>query len=415
MSKWIDRFNSHPLTGIWASLMQIVQDKSLDEGATEDAVSDIARLRKVISYLNGIYESIDPEVTPFNHLTTLGQNSQNCINEINAYQGNGNPGHLANANSLADSLLMLFQNIPASINAASTDNIKKSVSAYSETIGSYISKYKNETEQSVNNLAKRIDDLNGEISIKETELAELTSQIKNVEQTIQQQTTEFNTQYQASEKVRADKFEKELTIYSIKSEDNIENYTNKSDEEFKSLSLKTGKIIEVLTKLQDDASKVYGVTINTLQAGAYSSYANNEEKTANRYRFYASLLMLMGVSFLVLPEMMLIFENGNYTFDWVKVVGRIPLSLVVFVPAFYFAKESGKHRSNEITNRRRQHILTTLDPYIELMKPENAEDLRIHVAKTVFSENLPSGESKDNETGNILSQLANLAKQIRGN
>jgi hypothetical protein len=414
MSKWIDKFNSHALTGVWANLIQIIQDESLDEGVTEDTIQDIARLRKVISYLNGIYESIDPEVTPFNHLTTLQQSAQNCINEINAYKGNKNPGHLTNANNNADSLLMQFQQTPASINAASTDNIKRSVSAYSKTIGSYISRYKNETEQSVNNLAKRIDGLNNDISIKEAKLIELTSQIRTVEQTIQQQTTEFNTQYQASDKTRADKFENELKNYSKKSQDNIDKYSNKSDEEFKILSIKTGKIIEVLTKLQDDASKVYGVTINTLQAGAYSSYANDENKVANKYRLYASSLMLLGVGFLVLPEMRLIFENGNYVFDWVKVVGRIPLSLVVFVPAFYFARESGKHRSNEITNRRRQHILTTLDPYVELMKPENAEELRIHVAKTVFSENPISGESKDNETGNILSQLANLTKQIKG-
>jgi hypothetical protein len=414
MSKWIDRFNSHALIGVWANLMELTQDENLDEGATEDSVEDIARFRKVISYLNGIYESIDPEVTPFNHLTTLQKSAQNCINEINTYKGNKNPGHLTNANTHADTLLLQFQQTPASINAASTDNIRESVSAYSKTIGLYISKYKNETEQSVDKLAKNIDALNNDISIKETKLAELSSQIKSVEQTIQKQTTELNTQYQASEKERSGKFEKELAAYSTQSEDNIDKYSSKSDEEFKDLSLKTGKIIEVLTTLQDDASKVYGVTINTLQAGAYSSYANNEEKVANRYRLYASILMLLGVGFLVLPELGLIFENGNYTFDWVKVVGRIPLSLVVFVPAFYFAKESGKHRTNETTNRRRQHILTTLDPYIELMDPKNAEDLRVHVAKTVFSENLPSGESKDSETGNILSQLANLAKQIKG-
>jgi len=415
MSKWIDKFNSHAFTGVWANLVQTVQDKNLDENSTEDTVSDIARLRKVISHMNGIYESIDPEVIPFNHLSTMQQNSQYCINEINAYKGNKNPGHLTNANNHADILLVQFQQIPASINAASTANIKKSVSAYSETIGAYISKYKNETEQSVNDLAKRIEALNNEINIKENKLTELTAQIKNVEQTIQQQTTEFNTQYQTSEKTRADKFEKELTAYSSQSETNIEKYSKRSDEQFEKLALKAGAIIEVLTRFQDDASKVYGVTINTLQAGAYSSYANDEEKVANRYRIYASALMLMGVGFLILPEVKLIFENGNYTFEWVKVVGRIPLSLVMFVPAFYFAKESGKHRSNEITNRRRQHILTTLDPYIELMEPQNAEELRVHVAKSVFSENLPSGESKDNETGNILSQLANLAKQLKGN
>lgn len=414
MSKWIDRFNSHGLVGVWANLMELTQDESLDEGTTADSVEDIARLRKVISYLDGIYESIDPEITPFNLLSTLQKIAQNCIKEINAYKGNKNPGHLTNANTHADTLLQQFQQTPASLNAASTDNIRKSVSAYSETIGLYISKYKNETEQSVDKLAKRIDALNNEISNKETKLAELNTQIQSVAQTIQKQTTELNTQYQASEKERSSKFEKVLDDYTLQSKVNINKYSSKSDEEFKALSLKTGKIIEILTTLQDDASKVYGVTINTLQAGAYSSYANDEGKVANRYRLYASILMLLGVGFLVLPELKLIFENSNLTFDWVKVFGRIPLSLVIFVPAFYFAKESGKHRTNETTNRRRQHILTTLDPYIVLMDPKNAEDLRVHVAKTVFSENPPSGEPKDGETGNILSQLANFATQIKG-
>lgn len=414
MSKWIDRFNNHALIGVWANLLELTQDESLVEGATEDIVEDVARLRKVISYLNGTFESIDPELTPFNHLTNLQKTAQNCINEINAYKGNKNSGHLTNANNHADTLLVQFQQTPASIHAISPENIKESVSAYSETIGSYISKYRNETEKSVSDLSEYINKLDREVEKREAKLAELSVQIENVEQTIQKQTSEFNTQYQSSEKSRSEKFEKELEEYSQRSEENIEKYKNKVDEEFSSLSLKASKIIEVLTTLQDDASKVYGVTINTLQAGAYSSYANNEEKVANRYRLFASLLMLLGVGFLVLPELRLIFENGNYVFDWVKVVGRIPLSLVVFVPAFYFAKESGKHRANEITNRRRQHILTTLDPYVELMDSKNAEDLRVHVAKTVFSEISSSGESKESETGNILSQLANLAKQIKG-
>jgi hypothetical protein len=47
------------------------------------------------------------------------------------------------------------------------------------------------------------------------------------------------------------------------------------------------------------------------------------------------------------------------------------------------------------------------------MKPENAEELRVHVAKTVFSEGVNSNDAKENETGNIISQLANLAKQIK--
>ena len=412
MSKWTDRFSAHAMIGTWANLLDLVNDGSLEEGATEDSIEDIARLKKVITYLNGIFENIDPEVTPFNQLASLQKSAQHCTNEINAYKGNKNAGYLTNANTLADTLLVQFQQIPASVYAVSAQNITESVSAYSKTIGSYISKYKDETEVSVGALGNHLDTLNSEIEKKKVKLSELSAQIDTVEQTIQQQTSEFNTQYQSSENSRVEKFDKELLSYSQRSEDNINSYIEKSDEKFKSLSIKTGKIIEVLTKLQDDASRVYGVTINTLQGGAYSSYANEERKIANRYRYLASILMLIGVAFLVTPEILMIIGEKSYTFEWMKILGRIPMSLVVFVPAFYFARESGKHRDNEITNRRRQHILTTLDPYIELMASDKAEELKMHVAKTIFSE-ASSSQSAGNETGNLLSQLSNLTKQLK--
>lgn len=413
MSKWVEKFNTHPLIGVWGNLLELIRDDSIAEGATEDSIQDIARIRKVVTHLNGIFKNIDPEVTPFNHLTNIQNSTQTCINELNAFKGNKNVGHLTNANSHADTLLVQFQQLPASVYSVSEENIKSTVSAYSESIGHYISKYKNETENSVRQLFDDISNLQSEIERKETRLSELNTQLETVEQTIQKQTSEFNTQYQNSEKERTDKFDRALILYSEKSDKNIEKYTDKSDEEFRLLAVKSGKIIETLTKLQDDASKVYGVTINTLQGGAYSSYANEERKVANRYRYLASFLMLIGVSFLVIPEAASLLGNEPYKFEWLKVLGRIPLSLVVFVPAFYFARESGKHRHNEVSNRRRQHILSTLDPYIELMEPEKAEELKVHVAKTIFSE-AASPTATTDETGNILSQLANLAKQIKG-
>lgn len=247
-------------------------------------------------------------------------------------------------------------------------------------------------------MANHLDTLEAEIKEKEIKLSEINTQLEIVEQTIQKQTSEFNTQYQSSEKSR--------------SEENIKSYSNKSDEEFKSLSTKASKIIEVLTTLQDDASRVYGVTINTLQGGAYSSYANEERQIANRCRRFASILMLIGVAFLIAPEMLMFLEEKPYTFELIKVLGRMPISLIVFVPAFYYARESGKHRSNEVTNRRRHHILTTLDPYIELMENDKAEELRVHVAKTIFSE-VSVNQSTNDKTVNLLSQLSSLVKQLK--
>ena len=398
---------------MWGSLTGLVKEEWLDEKAGESSLEDVARLRKVVSHLNGIFESIDPDLTPYTHLATILTIAQGCINELNAFKGNLNAGHLQNANNNLDQLIVLFSQLPAASYAVSPQNIRESVSAYTDTISSFIDNYRLKSDGIVKSLASEAESISNSIEKRKAELVSVEAELKSIQQTIQQQTTELNSQFQSSQSERDSKFEKTLSSFTSKTEKNMESYSAKADKEFQLLATKSGKIIEVLVNFQDDASKVYNVTINTLQGGAYSSYANDEKKVANRYRFYASLLMLLGVCFLVLPELTLIFKNGSYVFDWVKVVGRLPLSVVVFVPAFYFAKESGRHRVNETTNRRRQHILTTLDPYVELMKAENAEELRVHVAKTVFSEGVNSNDAKENETGNIISQLANLAKQIK--
>ncbi len=404
MSTWSDKFEAHPFLGVWKTLLDLSHEDALTEDLNEDSIQDIARIKKVVSYIDGIIKNIDPQLFPFNLLNNLQNQTQACFNELNAFKGNKNVAHIQNANTQIDTIITIFNQTPASLYSISTENIKEATSAYGETINSYINKYKENTDNGITDLNNRVTELNETISEKEEKLVALESELKTVEQTIQQQTTEFNTQYQANEKTWNDKFDKLF-----------EQHTNKADKEFEELTTKSSKIIEILVKLQDDAAKVYGVTINTLQAGAYSSYANEEKGTANWLRILASILMLIGVGFLVVPELLQILDKTiEYKLDWKKVLGRVPLSLILFVPAFYFAKESGKHRNNEVANRRRQHILTTLDPYIELMDPEKAEDLKIHVAKTIFSEASSSRDDDDKETSNIISQLANLAKQIKG-
>jgi len=403
MSQWSDKFKSHPLFSDWTQLLKLINDKDFSQNFSETTVEDIARLNKVLTYADGIINKIDPELFPFNLLNSLHQQTTACISELNAFKGNKNIGHITNANANADVIITTLHQTPAALYSISPKNVSKAVTAYSSTINSYVTQLKEETDNTVSELETHIETLNEGLEEKENKIQELKASLSQIEQTIQQQTSEFNTQYQTSETSRAGKFDKAY-----------EKYISKSDEEFKVLTNRAAKIIEVLTKFQDDASKVYGVTINTLQAGAYSSYANDEKKSANVLRLLAALFMLVGVGFLVVPEVIIALdETSKYIFDWKKVLGRLPLSLIIFVPAFYFAKESSKHRNNEVMNRRRQHILTTLDPYTELMDDDKAQELKAHVAKTVFSEATISTESDDN-TSNIISQLSNLAKQLQG-
>ena len=412
MSEWNEKLNGHPLFGLWETLGNVLNGEWPEGRLNSSNFESVARIKKVYSYVAGVLEKADPELTPQSSLSSLQSSVGGCINEINAFVGNGNVGHLVNANAHVHNILIISQQLPSSIYSLSKKNIDESVKAYSDAVDKFVVGLKERFDKGVFDLEEKKDLLDAGLAKAQAALADLSGEVKNVQQGIQQQTSEFNTQFQKAESDRAGRHAQEIINQELKFSEIFKKYKSQSDEEFKSLALKASAIMEVLVRMQDDAEKVYGVTINTLQAGAYSSYANEERGIANRFRFFAGVLMLVGVGFLIIPEL-LALAREPYVFEWTKVVGRIPLSLVVFVPAFYFAKESGRHRSNEVVNRRRQHILSTLDPYIELMDKESAQALKAEVARSIFAESSSQPKAEDGEVGNLVSQLANLVKQIK--
>jgi hypothetical protein len=174
--------------------------------------------------------------------------------------------------------------------------------------------------------------------------------------------------------------------------------------------------------LRQDAETVFGVVQNTIQAGAHKTYADNERKTANTYRYAAIFLMLSAVAILVLPEIIKfirIEDIEKYFVDWDNLLKRLPISAVLFAPAFYLARESSKHRQNEFQNRRRELTLRTIDPYLALLKEETKKDeLKGQIAQSIFggNDNQPGVNS---DASDVIAQVANLTnnlgKFIKGN
>jgi hypothetical protein len=413
MSQWNDKLNNHPVFSQWESLGNLIHREWSEALLEPNIFESIARMKKVYAYVGDILDKADPELTPQSSLSGMQGAVTKCIAELNAFIGNNNEGHLNNANSHIDTILVASQQMPSSIHSLSKSSIEKSVKHYSDAIDDFVIRLKNQYELGVQDLQEETRNVKSSLEVEQGLVTEIKAELKNIQQVIQKQTSEFNNQFQRSETDRTNKYEKEIESYDGKFSTLYESNKNTSDAQFNNLTLRIGKIIEVLTRLQDDASKVYGVTINTLQAGAYSSYANEERKIANRFRWLAGGLMLIGVGLLVTPEIKGLLGNGEYIFEWMKVLGRVPLSLVVFVPAFYFARESGKHRSNEVLNRRRQHILSTLDPYIELMDKASADALKADVAKSIFADTASASKTEDSDLSNLISQIANLIKQAR--
>jgi len=402
MSRWHEQFENHPFGSTWTSVKSLTTDKDLEKNDSEDAVKEIARLNKVVAYIDSILGQVDPELMPAPTLDAMNKHATNCHNELNSFSSNQNIGHLTNANSHIDQVVILVNQTPFSLSGQQKGALSKAAAAYASVLDEHLVKLKRNVEEQVGGVNQNVSELETSISDASTNLDALKAELKTVSQTIEKQNAEFNTQFQNSEKSRSDKFD----AVAAKLQE-------KADNEFEKLSVKAGTVLEVLGKYHDDAAKVFGVVVNTLQAGAYSSYANQEKKTANWLRIIAFVLMISGVGILLVPELFRMWADiSAYTLDWKNVLGRSFFALILFIPGFYLAKESSRHRNNEIVNRRRELILSTIDPYLSLLDDSKAEEIKAEIAKNIFSEGSLPLEHSSEDTGNLVAQITNLVKQI---
>lgn len=414
MSRWNDQFQNHAFRTSWNSLKALLNDGELEKNNDEAAVKEIARIRKVVKYADAIMDQIDPELMPIALFDTLNQHATNCISQLNTFKSNQGIGHLHNVNTYVDSIITIFSQTPFLLSGQQKGSLSKAASAYSEVIDQHLKRLNETVASEIGGLKKNVAVIQTSIAENEKSLAALNEQLLTVSQTIQKQTAEFNSQFQAGEKSRVDKYDVALTKLEKRIDDEVGKLGTKADAEFEKLAIKAGTTLEVLGKFHDDAAKVFGVVVNTLQAGAYSSYANEEKKTANILRWSAIVLMILGVAILVVPEITKFIEDSKgYVLDWHISLGRIPFSIILFVPAFYLARESNKHRNTEVLNRRRELILSTIDPYLALLDDEKAQQIKLDIAKGIFSEGALPADSSTDETGNIIAQFTNLVKQLR--
>lgn len=412
MSRWNDQFQSHSFRTSWSTLTQTLTDEAFHADIDESSLKELARIKKVVKFVESILAQVDPELMPIGLLDSFNQNTTNCLSQLNSFITNKSGGHLVNANSYLDAIITLLSQTPFILSGQQKGALSKAALSYSETINQQIQV----TERSVNKIKEEVTNIETLIQERQKNLDSLKSQIDTATQTIQSQSADFATQFKLSEVERNNQSKALINKADLRINEDVNKLNAKIDGEFEKMASKAGKALDVLGKFQDDAAKVFNVVVNTMQAGAYSSYANEEKRTANFLRWSAICLMLTGVIILVAPELYKIFKNiSDYSLDWRATIARIPFSAVLFVPAFYLARESNKHRNTEVQNKRRELILSTLDPYLALLPKEKADEIKSDVAKGIFSESVAGeNDSSTAEAGNLIALITNLAKQLKG-
>lgn len=174
MSRWQAQFENHPFQVIWNDIISKSEILTVDDESVITNVEEVARLKKVVSFLSSLIASIDPDLIPVSTWQNFQNQCQPCLNEINAYISNRNIGHIRNANNNhLDNLLTYIRPYVVHTDSA-VEAAAKSTREYTKFISESIESLKNRTleysqifknqsneiENIKNNIIEKFDNIN---------------------------------------------------------------------------------------------------------------------------------------------------------------------------------------------------------------------------------------------------------------
>lgn len=104
MSRWIDNFSNHTFNATWEDLKTQLEKSEVDETIISN-VEELARLKKVIAFVDNALNNMEPELVPLSFLGDLNNQISECRNQISNFNSNKDMGYITNANAYADNLL----------------------------------------------------------------------------------------------------------------------------------------------------------------------------------------------------------------------------------------------------------------------------------------------------------------------
>lgn len=153
-----------------------------------------------------------------------------------------------------------------------------------------------------------------------------------------------------------------------------------SDEQRAGLDASAADVVAELEKYRDEAAQLVNAVGQNAFAGGHGVYANEERARADFWRWVTVgaiiVVAALGAWYLVTVGTSAFSIQGF----WVRAVLILPFAVL----AGYAARQSGRHRNNEIGARNRALELLALDPYLALLPTETQHEIKAKMTDRFF-------------------------------
>jgi len=145
MSRWSSAFKSHQFHEVWNQLNEAISQIAIDDPTDAATAEEVARLRKIFSYVDSILKSVDPDLIPISLLDNSKTQVNNCLHQINQYTTSKNNSNLMVANDSADNILTYVKPyIISDVNSAKA--LYEAVKSYTTSINSSLEAFENNAQ-----------------------------------------------------------------------------------------------------------------------------------------------------------------------------------------------------------------------------------------------------------------------------
>ncbi|MGY8829061.1 conserved hypothetical protein [Pseudomonas sp. 9AZ] len=177
MTRWIHEFDQHPFKTIWPELLEVVAPLDVDDQTVSTTVEELARLKKVLTFVDSIITNADIELTPKKVWANCHNQADACLQQVRAYESNRNAAHLVQANEHADNILTYVRPYMVSPEQA-LEAYGAAVQAFSNQISAYVDSFQKRTSKIQKELAGAVDKIIG----KQQEIEVIEQRVKQFDE-----------------------------------------------------------------------------------------------------------------------------------------------------------------------------------------------------------------------------------------
>ncbi|WP_395004853.1 hypothetical protein [Undibacterium sp.] len=305
MSRWSDAFTKHSFQPEWKTLLKLLPELKIDDESILTSVEELARLRKVIKYVEGLLNFLDTELVPIGTWDNFQGQLSSCLQQIREYQQDRNIVHLKNANENADNLLTYVRPWVVSNPVDAVKSLKDALESYHASISEYSDSYRTSgrdllaelkgKKTSVLRIEEDVTTIKNNISSYEKELFETDGDSKGIKDRIQELFSKVE-----EEKNKISQFYKEALI-GDESNNSIKKKVVDALATIQAEQTKAMKYVESISEEKEDLEelylKVFGDEDSDNEKTKHGLYEEVNRRIAQLDQFYEDQKLKMDAQF----------------------------------------------------------------------------------------------------------------------